>query len=70
MKRVTQVTQVVKAYAGGSNEAWAAVLLYSSTVQCSTVVQYSYSINSMVQYNGAVVYGTLVQCNTVYGYFS
>ena len=58
----TQVTQVVKAYAGGNNEAWAAVLLYR-TVQCRAVVQYS---NGTVRYSSAVVYGTIVQSTEQY----
>ena len=65
VERGTQVIQVVKAYAGGNNDAWVAVLLYSSTVQCSTVIQYYRVQYSTVQYSSAVVYGTLIHCSVV-----
>ena len=70
LKRGTQVTQVVKAYAGGNNEAWAIVLFYSTVVQCSTVLLSTVQYSSRVVYSTlvqGVVYSTLVQHRKVYG---
>ena len=59
MKRGTQVTQAVKAYPGGNNQPWAAVILYSA--YSSTVVKYSTVRYCTIQYSSAVVYGPSVQ---------